>query len=365
MRPTDLQSKVIAFLRFPLVVLALFMHCNFSILGGEWGSLPFASGFIHVMSQRIAPMVCPLFFFISGYLFFKTGFFTADVYVKKLTRRFLSLFVPFLLWNLLYLVLVIIIGLFSSQVPILGIPIEQMSFINGLKAMWNMALIPGGNSLAAPVCVPFWFVRDLMVTVILSPLIYWAVTFFIRISGKKPLVRYILFTAIVFGIGFIPSLSGLNPESWLFFAFGAYFAIKKKEFIVAMLPYAVPMLITLVILIILEQWMPCEFIYHLEQVVTVIFVISFTTMMVRSGTWYVNDMTLSHASFFLFASQYMFLGPIVMLLGSGFLMPHNSILAIVIYIVPVILTTVLGLILYWLMRTRLPFITYLLMGGRR
>ena len=231
--------------------------------------------------------------------------------------------------------------------------------------MWNMAWIPGGNTLAAPVAVPLWFVRDLMVTVILSPLIYWLVTLFIRFSGKKPLVRYILFTAIVFGIGFIPSLPGLNPESWLFFAFGAYFAIKKKEFIVAMLPYAIPMLITLAILIIMEQWMPCEFIYHLEQVVSVIFVISFTTMMVRSGKWYVSDMTLSNASFFLFASQYMFLGPIVMLLGSGFLMPHNSILAIVIYIVPVILTTILGLILYWLMRTRLPFITYLLMGGRR
>ena len=179
MRPTDLQSKVIAFLRFPLVVLALFMHCNYTTLGGEWGSLPFASGFIQVVSQRIAPMACPFFFFISGYLFFKTGFFTMDLYVKKLTRRFLSLFTPFLLWNLLYLVLVIIIGLFSSRVPILGIPIEEMSFVNGLKALWNIALIPGGNTLAAPVAVPLWFVRDLMVTVILSPLIYLAVVFFI------------------------------------------------------------------------------------------------------------------------------------------------------------------------------------------
>lgn len=365
MRPTDLQSKVIAFLRFPLVVLALFMHCNYTTLGGEWGSLPFASGFIQVVSQRIAPMACPFFFFISGYLFFKTGFFTMDLYVKKLTRRFLSLFTPFLLWNLLYLVLVIIIGLFSSRVPILGIPIEEMSFVNGLKALWNIALIPGGNTLAAPVAVPLWFVRDLMVTVILSPLIYLAVVFFIELSGKKPLVRYVLFVAVIFGVGFIPALPGLNPDSWLFFAFGAYFAIKKKEFIVAMLPYAVPMLITLVVLIIIEQWMPCEFIYHLEEVVGLIFGISFTTMMVRSGTWYVNNMTLPNASFFLFACQYMFLGPIVMLLGSGFLTPHNSLVAIAIYIVPVIITTALGLVLYWFMRTRLPFITYLLMGGRR
>ena len=364
MRPTDLQSKVIAFLRFPLVVLALFMHCNFSILGGEWDSLSFASGFIHVVSQRIAPMVCPIFFFISGYLFFKTGFFTADLYVKKLTRRFLSLFVPFLLWNLLYLVLVIIIGLFSSRVPILGIPIEEMSFINGLKAMWNMALIPGGNALAAPVAVPFWFVRDLMVTVILSPLIYWLVTLFIRISGKKPLVRYLLFTAIVFGIGFIPALPGLNPESWLFFGFGAYFAIKKKEFIVAMLPYALPSFIMLAAIVGIEQLLPCEFIYRLEHVVGLIFIISLTTVMVRAGTWYVN-MTLSNGSFFIFAFHYMLLGFIIWLYGTDTFIPHSAWLALLMYVLAVAVVVFFGLIFYWLMRTRLPFITYILMGGRR
>ena len=30
MKPTDLQSKVIAFMRFPLLVLLLFLHCNFT-----------------------------------------------------------------------------------------------------------------------------------------------------------------------------------------------------------------------------------------------------------------------------------------------------------------------------------------------
>ena len=34
MRPTDLQSKVIAFLRFPLIVLVMFASCNLTTLGG-------------------------------------------------------------------------------------------------------------------------------------------------------------------------------------------------------------------------------------------------------------------------------------------------------------------------------------------
>ncbi len=33
MKPTDLQSKVIAFLRFPLIVLVLFCPCNYTTMG--------------------------------------------------------------------------------------------------------------------------------------------------------------------------------------------------------------------------------------------------------------------------------------------------------------------------------------------
>ena len=79
MRPTDLQSKVIAFLRFPLIVLVLFIHCNFTTLSEEWASLPFTTKFINLFSQRIAPIAIPFFYFISGYLFFKTGQFSMDI----------------------------------------------------------------------------------------------------------------------------------------------------------------------------------------------------------------------------------------------------------------------------------------------
>ena len=93
MRPTDLQSKVIAFLRFPLIVLVLFAHCNFTTISEAWASLPFASQVIDIFSRRVASNAVPIFFFISGYLFFKTGLFSIDIWLKKLTRRFQSLFV--------------------------------------------------------------------------------------------------------------------------------------------------------------------------------------------------------------------------------------------------------------------------------
>ena len=81
MRPTDLQSKVIAFLRFPLIVLVLTIHCDITTLGGDWASVPYGSKIIEVISQRVATIAIPFFFFISGYMFFKTGKFTTDIYL--------------------------------------------------------------------------------------------------------------------------------------------------------------------------------------------------------------------------------------------------------------------------------------------
>lgn len=364
MKPTDLQSKVIAFMRFPLIVLVLFSHCNFTTLSGEWASLPFTSSFIDIFSQRIAPIANALFFFISGFLFFKTGQFSADIYLKKLARRVFSLLVPYLLWNLLYLLLAIIIGLFAGKVPILGIPMDQMTFGTALKAFWNIALIRGDSSITSPIAVQFWFVRDLMVAMVFSPVIFAVIRLFILVSGRRPLVRYLLFMAIIFAFGYWPDIVGFNPDCWLFFAYGAYFGIRKREFIVAMLPYALPAALLLAVLIGIEQWVPCAFVYRLEYVVGLVFTFSFTTNMVRAGLWYVN-MTLANGSFFIYAYHYMVLGFVVMLLGNGLITPHNWWLGLIIYLLSVTLVVALGLLLYWLMRTRLPFTTFILMGGRR
>ena len=86
--------------------------------------------------------------------------------------------------------------------------------------------------------------------------------------------------------------------------------------------------------------------------------------MVRAGTWYVN-MTLSNASFFIFAYHSLLLGLLMPLFQSGLLKPYNDVLAIVYYLLTVAILVVVGLVLYKLMRKHLPFITYLLMGGRR
>ena len=345
MKPTDLQSKVIAFMRFP-------------------NNIRFISRYRHGLW-----MVMYMAFYMLGFFILENAghrhYHVIHTWLDEQIPFCEYFIVPYLLWNLLYLLLAIILGLFIGKVPILGIPFDDLTFTSSLKAFWNITLIPGSDTtIAAPIAIPFWFVRDLMVAMVCSPLIYFAVTWFIRLSGRRPLVRYIFFLVILFAIGYCPQVTGINPDGWLFFAYGAYFGIKKKEFIVAMLPYALPSFIMLAAIVGIEQLLPCEFIYRLEHVVGLIFIISLTTVMVRAGTWYVN-MTLSNGSFFIFAFHYMLLGFIIWLYGTDTFIPHSAWLALLMYVLAVAVVVFFGLIFYWLMRTRLPFITYILMGGRR
>ena len=312
----------------------------------------------------MATFAIPIFFFFSGYLFFKTGKISPDVYLGKIGRRLQSLFIPYILWNLLYLLLAIIVGLFTNRMPILGIPMDQMTFLDGLKAFWNIAW-SGGTTIAAPIAVPLWFVRDLMVVMVCAPIVYLVVKWFIILSGKRPIERYLLFIAVVFAFGYWPDITGLNADGWLFFSYGAYFGIRKKEFIVAMKPYALPTFIILVLLIVIEQWWPTTFVYRMEHVVALIFTISFTTNMILAGTFYVKDMGLSISSTFVFAFHYLVLGSIVALIGWGVTSPYSWWLALIIYFLSITLTVFICLLVYWLMRTRLPLTTYILMGGRR
>lgn len=111
-RYLDLQFRVFDWLRFPLIVGVVFIHCfgepfdyesiNFSHLTGiDYYNL-FRVSISHVLTH-----VCvPTFYLISGYLFF-IGLekWNWNNYLNKLRKRVRSLLVPFLIWNTIYILL--------------------------------------------------------------------------------------------------------------------------------------------------------------------------------------------------------------------------------------------------------------------
>ena len=95
---STLQSDVISFLRFPLIIGIVLIHIYINTQQVEIH--PYYSATRHILSDIIARIAVPIFFLFSGFLFFyQTGNFNKDIYTTKLKKRFKTLLVPYLFWN--------------------------------------------------------------------------------------------------------------------------------------------------------------------------------------------------------------------------------------------------------------------------
>ena len=160
---------------------------------------------------------------MSGYLYFVTvnadkGFGWED-YKKKTKSRFKSLVVPYVIWNLLVVVLFAIAQAASHNSEVLQKDgyklIVDYGFVDYLKAMWAL------DHNGVPMDGPLWFVRDLIVLSLLSPVIY------ILLSKLKHW-GVLLMTVIMFS-GEFHGLHGLSPAPWFYFSWGAYFGLRKSS----------------------------------------------------------------------------------------------------------------------------------------
>ena len=101
----DRLSKTIMFLRFPLIVAVVFIHTNLAdvMINGRLlvneGQFPIHDLFRHIITNELARIAVPLFFFISGFLFFYHTDFSMKMYKQKLKKRVRTLLVPYLFWN--------------------------------------------------------------------------------------------------------------------------------------------------------------------------------------------------------------------------------------------------------------------------
>ena len=100
----SILSKTISLLRFPLAFMVVWSHVSFTVnIDGLQKLAIFEhSGYAYFRTCSIecfASISVPLFFFISGFLFFyKTEWSKKEAYISKLRKRVKSLLVPYLFW---------------------------------------------------------------------------------------------------------------------------------------------------------------------------------------------------------------------------------------------------------------------------
>ena len=100
-------SKAIDNLRFPMAVMVVAIHCyyfntqNINALPGKWKDV--VDWVINICSIVLTDCAVPMFFVISGYLFFlrHDGKFTWTQYKGQMLKKCKTLLLPFLIWNIL------------------------------------------------------------------------------------------------------------------------------------------------------------------------------------------------------------------------------------------------------------------------
>ena len=173
------------------ILLVVIMH---SITGYyNLGASFIFEAFIFNTFTRIA---VPIFFTISGYLFSIDN----RIWKEKIYRRSKTLLLPFILWN----ILVLILFYSFNFIPLIS------QFVNGYKTEIFTKLFTFSSLTYNPINAQFWFLRDLIILCLLYPILEKLIKY--KITWILFIFSFIL--DFKFGCFFIDSI--------LFFSIGIY-----------------------------------------------------------------------------------------------------------------------------------------------
>ena len=149
-------SNKITRLSFCLSILVMMIHVtNFRVYGIYRGPLYVAESLI----ESTANFAVPMFFAISGYMFFRN--YRPTLAAEKIKKRIRTVFIPWMVWGLIYCLFFFII----SHLPLLNNFVNHKTSI--ISSFLNLFTIKSSTHL--------WYLRNLMIYIITAPAIYYVI----------------------------------------------------------------------------------------------------------------------------------------------------------------------------------------------
>ena len=205
-------SNKIKVLSFISIILVLYIHSGFHEYPHEIAGMTFNIYLQEFISGMIGRMAVPLFFAISGYLFFLNTDKGIQAVGQKIKKRVRTLVIPYMIACLFlpvfYLLMEVIPGtggFINSESPFsenLKLPIGQL-----------LVFLFFDSGSGSPCAFHLWFLRDLIIIVAVSPILYW-------IRNTK--INGIVVCAALYGLSLI-DIPILPTYGMFWFMFGAYF----------------------------------------------------------------------------------------------------------------------------------------------
>lgn len=206
----NIRKKIIIF-NFILCIIILIYHSNcIKAMSYEH------KDFLYYLSKLITEFgLCavPSFFTLSAFLFYRR--FSFSKYILKIKRRFKSLCIPYLLWNLFYCILFVTF----HYIPIIR---------NNTNTTVQFDIINNIKGIIMSDYTPLWFVRVLIIYVFLSPIIYYFI--------KNRVVGLIIIIVSAFTNLFIITFPYKSIFNWLpIYLTGAYIGNHYSEKVMTMI----------------------------------------------------------------------------------------------------------------------------------
>jgi surface polysaccharide O-acyltransferase-like enzyme len=282
-------------------------------------------------------------------LFFNN--FSIKSYKQKVSKRFYTLFVPYVFWSFLTVLIYFILQ---------SIPGVQHFFKNTFIAnytifeLFNITWINPRN-------FPLWFLRDLMLLVILSPIIFY----FIKNHTK---LYFIVIVFLWFAITQSPvEFSYYKTEPILFFSLGAYISLLNNSILSIKLNDRKLLLLFIIYFILLFSKTIIITLYDINY----LFLHKFSILIGIVLFWFLLDTNLTKNKLLLFLSKFTFLyyvfhEPGLKILKKSFysILGKTPLSSIILYVLlPIFiisLLTILGII----MKKYIPKTTKIITGNR-
>lgn len=347
------ESEVLNITRFVMSVFVVFFHAHTSVqMYNYWEDLPVYRGVLRVFSLQIGEMGVPTFFLISGYLFFRNYQQKWMCYKCKMQKRFYSLFIPYLFWN------AFIIGAYyvAESMP----TILDLFNDGGKKLVHNFNLCDFLHAFGAykdgrPILTQMWFIRDLFLLALCSPVVYF-------------LVKYMKFVTILFfGIIWFMKQEVPNWESGLlFFTFGACLSVNGKSLteeiqkIANILFILTPLLVAVDFL--LNGTVIGFYVHRTLVFVGVLFIVALIAWLVEKNK--IRDIVfLSSGSFFLYVIH----DPMIRFIRKAtllFVVHTSDFQMTAIYFLSVAVDILTAYVIFWCLRKYFPGVLKWTTGGR-
>lgn len=297
------SSRRLDLLRFPAIIGILYIHAFETTISfanatlGRADNNALTDGIRILISQCLARIAVPLFFLLSGYLFFANFRWSLRRYLQKIHARIQSLLVPYLFWNALMLIMTLL----SQSLPTIGPYFPEGALMVGKYSPYEYATALLGIG-RYPIAYHMWFIRDLICLVLLAPIV----------------VVVLRFAALPFFL--LVYLCWIN-EGWpvlapgavgvLFFSGGAFCAIKNKSLFCLDRFGPIALLASLPIILADVTYYSAWFHRYLHRtglVIEIIAVLYITKVVSRHDQLSKSITALGSASFFVYAAHEPMLG---------------------------------------------------------